>query len=109
MCARLSPPGSHKRVRSARCRSSKKLKATNTPVVTGVAATSPSVAVGVPTTPGSPALTLKDKVSKIRHSLGLDDTLVMISAIEEANKQMGLSGEGTLPAQVEELCRMVGV
>ena len=50
-----------------------------------------------------------DKVVALRRLLGIDSSLELPPAIVAMNAAMGITGEGTLPAQVNTLIDMTGV
>ena len=49
------------------------------------------------------APTLADRVAVIKRELGLDAALPAVDAIKEANVQLGLAAEGSLPVQAAKL------
>lgn len=57
---------------------------------------------------GRGGLSFRQKVAMIKTELGLDADLPSIAAIAEANAQMGLVGEGSLPMQVDALLAELG-
>jgi len=57
---------------------------------------------------GRGGVSFKQKVAMIKTELGLDADLPSIAAIAEANEQMGLVGEGSLPMQVDALLAVLG-
>jgi len=72
-----------------------------------VAAAMSSAGAALSPTPRPPdqgnVITLADKVAAIKKELGLDEALTAIDAITEANAQMGMVSEGSLPAQASKL------
>ena len=52
---------------------------------------------------GTGAMTLADKVAAIKKELGLDAVLPAVDAIKEANVQLGLASEGSIPVQATKL------
>ena len=61
----------------------------------------PARAAEQPATAGR--LTMAEKVARIKNEMGLDEALSFKDAIKEANEQMGLEGEGSLPQQASAL------
>ena len=55
-----------------------------------------------------PAVTLAEKVGRIKAALMLHDGLAMPLAIKQANEMMGLPQVGTLPAQADALLAALG-
>jgi len=68
------------------------------------AAEAPKVALPAPA-----AVTMADKMSRIKLELGLDEALPLAKAVAEANAAMGLEGGGSIAAQVELLLEQLGI
>ena len=49
------------------------------------------------------------KVQQIKNAFGIDAAVPMPEAVKLANKQMGLSSDGPLPAQVDMLLTQLGL
>jgi hypothetical protein len=52
---------------------------------------------------------LKAQVDQIKAALTMDPAMAMPAAIKEANAQMGLDDQGTLPEQVAKLMAALGI
>ena len=54
-------------------------------------------------------MSLTDKVQLIKTELVLAPGMPMAAAIAAANEQMGVAGEGALPAQADHLLAVMGL
>ena len=52
---------------------------------------------------------MSPQVARVKEALQLEPTLHIPAAIREANRQMGLPNEGTLPAQMDALMEALGI
>ena len=69
----------------------------------GAAASDATADAAVAAVRNAAALTMPQKVEKVKEFLGLDASLGMGAAIKEANEMTGLASEGTMPNQVDKL------
>jgi len=77
--------------------------------VEGGAAAAPMTTEASPPPPAAPAVTMADKVARIKLELGLDEALPLAAAVKAANEAMGLEPGGSMAEQVATLIEQLGI